>query len=212
MPSIYRRGEEPVKSISAIFPMLSILVITALLMAACGGAPQQPAVTEVAQGEHREDDTVEEEHEDEHTEEPEGGAEDEHVDEAAHDNEDTHTEEAGHEDEHTAGAAHDVPEEASEVPNPIEADAASIEAGSVIFAASCATCHGENGEGDGPAAEGLEKKPADLHESHVQELPDGALFYIVTHGIPDTPMVAWENVLDEEERWHVVNFLRTFGE
>ena len=103
-----------------------------------------------------------------------------------------------------------MPEEASEVPNPIEADAASVEAGSVVFVTNCATCHGETGEGDGPAAEGLEKKPADLHESHVQELSDGALFYIVTHGVPDTPMVAWENVLSEEERWHVVNFLRTF--
>ena len=160
------------------------------------------------------DETTEEEHEDEHMEEPghEGEAEDEHTDEATHENEDTHAEEDGHEDEHTAGAAHSVPEEASEFPNPIEADAASVESGSVIFAANCATCHGENGEGDGPAAEGLEKKPADLHESHVQELSDGAIFYIVTPGIPDTPMVAWENVLSEEERWQVVNFLRTLGE
>ena len=157
---------------------------------------------------HDEEDSHAEEAEDEHGDE----SEDEHLDEAAHDDEDTHAEEAGddHEDEHTAGAAHSVPEEASEVPNPIEADAASVEAGSAIFVASCATCHGETGEGDGPAAEGLEVKPADLHESHVQELSDGALFYIVSHGIPDTPMVAWEDVLSEEERWHVVNFLRTF--
>ena len=208
-----------------LYVALVVGLVGVFLLAACGGAPSVPPTPTVV--EQADVLTEEVDHQDEgepeHVEEAEHGDEagEEHVDEAAHDNEDTHAaEEAEHEDEHedehenehTAGAAHSVPEEASEVPNPIEADAASVEAGSVIFATNCATCHGENGEGDGPAAEGLEKKPADLRESHVQELSDGALFYIITHGIPDTPMVAWENGLTEEDRWQVVNFLRTFGE
>ena len=52
--------------------------------------------------------------------------------------------------------------------------------------------------------------PADLHEGHVQGNSDGALFHIITHGRPDTPMPPWKDVLPEEQRWHVVNFLRTF--
>jgi mono/diheme cytochrome c family protein len=111
-----------------------------------------------------------------------------------------------------AGTGHDVPEEAAAVHNPIEIDDESLEAGASLYAANCAVCHGETGEGDGPGAEGLERKPSDLHAAHVQENSDGALFYIVSHGRPDTPMPAWDNVLSEDERWHLVNFLRTFGE
>jgi mono/diheme cytochrome c family protein len=123
-----------------------------------------------------------------------------------------HEEEGGHThspDQHMA-AQHDVPADAAAVPNPIAANAESMAAGGQFYAASCAVCHGEGGLGDGPGAAGLEKPPANLTEAHVQELSDGALFYIISHGRPDTPMPAWENLLDEEQRWQVVNYLRTF--
>jgi mono/diheme cytochrome c family protein len=122
----------------------------------------------------------------------------EHMDEHAHDP-----------DDHMAGA-HNVPDDAAAVPNPYAGDEDSTASGAVLYAASCAVCHGESGEGDGPGATGMDPPPADLHEGHVQGLSDGALFYIISHGKPDTPMPAWEDVLDEDERWHVVNFLRTF--
>jgi mono/diheme cytochrome c family protein len=105
---------------------------------------------------------------------------------------------------------HDVPEEAAAVPNPIEADEESLAAGRELFAANCAICHGESGRGDGPGAAELAKQPANLTEAHVQELSDGALFYIISHGRPETPMPAWNNFLNEEQRWQVVNYLRTF--
>ncbi len=105
---------------------------------------------------------------------------------------------------------HDVPDDAAAVPNPFVDDGESLAAGAVLYASNCAICHGETGEGDGPAAPGLEVAPSDLHEGHVQGLSDGALFYIISHGKPETPMPAWEDILDKDERWHVVNFLRTF--
>jgi mono/diheme cytochrome c family protein len=128
-----------------------------------------------------------------------------HDDEAEHDDDgDEHAP-----DEHVAG--HDyVPEEAAAVQNPFEATAENISAGAELYAASCAVCHGETGEGDGPGAEGLETLPADLHEDHVQGLTDGALYYVISHGKPETPMPAWENVLSKDERWFVINFIRTF--
>ncbi len=135
-------------------------------------------------------------------------AEAEHNDEAEHDDSggDAHAP-----DDHMAGA-HDVPEDAAAVPNPVEANDESMAAGEQLYATSCAVCHGETGLGDGPGAAGLEKPPANLNEGHVQGLTDGALFYIISHGKPDTPMPAWENILDEEQRWQVVNYLRTFNE
>jgi len=125
--------------------------------------------------------------------------------------EDEHMEDEHPPEEHMEGE-HEVPEDAAAVPNPIDATEESIAMGAELYAQSCAVCHGENGEGDGPSAEGLDPKPADMHEEHVQELSDGALFYIISHGRPETAMPAWENQLDEEERWHVINFLRTFQE
>jgi mono/diheme cytochrome c family protein len=130
--------------------------------------------------------------------------EEEHADdEHSVEDEDEHAPE-----DHMAGA-HNVPEEASAVPNPFLANDDSRATGEKIFSTSCAVCHGEKGLGDGPTAEALENKPADLTEGHVQELSDGALFYIISHGKPETPMPAWEDILEEEDRWNVVNFMRT---
>lgn len=107
-------------------------------------------------------------------------------------------------------AAHAIPEEAAAVANPVAVSDASLAAGQATYSQNCAACHGVEGKGDGAAVAGLNPKPADFHAAHVQELADGALFYIITHGREGTAMVAWENILSEEQRWEVVNFLRTF--
>ncbi len=122
--------------------------------------------------------------------------------------EEEHDEDEHAPEDHMAGT-HNVPSESAAVLNPISAVDDSLVSGAAIFAQSCAVCHGEEGRGDGPTAEALEIIPADLTAGHVQELSDGALFYIISHGKPETPMPAWEGVLEEEERWNVVNFMRT---
>jgi mono/diheme cytochrome c family protein len=141
-------------------------------------------------------------------------AADDHAEaEAEHqETDDTHMDDHGHgPEEHMAGS-HGVPDEAAAVENPVPATDESVAAGAAVFAQNCAVCHGENGEGDGPLAETLDKQPANLHESHVQDLSDGALFWIITHGRPETPMPPWDNVLSETDRWNEVNFLRTFDD
>jgi len=195
------------KSRSRLYITLVTGLVGVFLLTACGGAPAAPPTPTVVE----QKDVQAEKGEAEHQEETE------HVDEAK--DEDIHTEEAEHEDddehgpeEHMTGTGHDVPEDAAAVPNPIEANGESLEVGASLYATNCAVCHGETGEGDGPGAEGLKQKPSDLHAAHVQENSDGTLFYIVSHGSPDTPMPAWEAQLSEEDRWHVINFLRTFGE
>lgn len=170
------------------------LAILSILVSGCASGSEEPTAQEVvsseAEGEEEEEDLMDG---DEHMEE-----EGEHMDEHAP-------------EEHMEGG-HEVPDEAAAVPNPIADDADSISSGAALYATNCAICHGEIGEGDGPAASGLVMAPSDLHEGHVQGLSDGALFYIISHGKPETPMPAWENILEENDRWHVVNFLRTFQE
>ena len=80
--------------------------------------------------------------------------------------EDDHEDEDEHPPEEHEEGGHEVSEEAAEVPNPISATDESISIGAGVYASNCALCHGESGEGDGPAASGLATPPADLHEDH----------------------------------------------
>jgi putative copper resistance protein D len=40
---------------------------------------------------------------------------------------------------------------------------------------------------------------------------DGHLFLWISSGVPGTPMPAFADRLTEEERWHVVNYLRVLA-
>lgn len=113
--------------------------------------------------------------------------------------------------EHMAGD-HGVSAEAAAVQNPIPVNSESISRGAAIFSQSCTVCHGNTGEGDGPGTVGFDPKPADLHADHVQGNSDGTMFWIISHGREGTAMPAWDTMLSEEQRWDVVNFLRTFAE
>ncbi len=91
--------------------------------------------------------------------------------------------------------------------NPTERTAESVEQGAALFAANCASCHGETGAGDGPLADSLPAPPANF-TVHVPFHPDGVLFAWITDGIRGTGMPAWSPQLSDQERWDLVNFLR----
>jgi len=77
----------------------------------------------------------------------------------------------------------------------------SLAAGRLLYKESCATCHGEDGRGDGPRAAALEPRPSDFHAAHVGErLSPYQAFNVLTHGIPGTAMAGFET-LEEHERW-----------
>lgn len=92
--------------------------------------------------------------------------------------------------------------------NPMPPTAESVAAGERAFRATCATCHGADGGGDGPAAEGLSVRPADL-SIHVPFHTDAELFAFATRGISGTPMPGFAAELSAEERWNLVNYLRS---
>lgn len=177
-----------------LWSSLTILLALLFILAACGGNTPTAVSEPPSQ-------TTAPTAEDQHT------AEEEQMDDM-----DDHADIEPHSPQEHVVGAHTVPDEALAIENPVPATNESIETGAAIYSANCAACHGPNGEGDGPASAGLEIKPADLHAEHVQELTDGGLFYIVTHGRTGTAMPAWENVLSEQQRWEVVNYLRTFRE
>ncbi len=104
-----------------------------------------------------------------------------------------------------------MPADAADVVNPIPADESSVQRGEEVFKTACTNCHGEEGRGDGPVAVAFDPKPLDFRDEKVKELSDGELFYIITNGIEETAMSSW-SALDEEDRWHLVNYIRTFQE
>ena len=117
----------------------------------------------------------------------------------------------GSSDERVA-ATHNVPSAAAAVANPLPLDDASIAAGAALFAQTCVVCHGPEGKGDGAGAAGLSPKPADLAADHVQANSDGAIFYVISQGSPNTAMIAWQATYSETERWQLVNFIRSLAE
>jgi putative copper export protein/mono/diheme cytochrome c family protein len=84
--------------------------------------------------------------------------------------------------------------------------AKSVAAGHRFFLNNCAVCHGSQGRGDGPAAQSLATKPADLTAEHIYAHPDGDLFWWITHGKGGV-MPAFGDVLDEKARWNLIDFI-----
>ncbi|MEZ4503703.1 MAG: copper resistance protein CopC [Dehalococcoidia bacterium] len=91
--------------------------------------------------------------------------------------------------------------------NPYPVTSEALDRGEAIYVENCAACHGLSGAGDGPAAAGLDPRPADLR-AHVPFHPEGETFLFVSEGFPNTAMPAWKDQLTEEQRWDVVEFLR----
>jgi putative copper resistance protein D len=87
----------------------------------------------------------------------------------------------------------------------------SVASGAALFRTHCVTCHGAGGRGDGPGGAGLPRPPADLTAPHTAQHTAGDMFWWLTHGIPAGGMPPFGAVLAEEERWDLINFIRTLA-
>ncbi|HUG14461.1 MAG TPA: copper resistance protein CopC [Thermomicrobiales bacterium] len=92
--------------------------------------------------------------------------------------------------------------------NPIPRTAQSVALGHELYLARCSSCHGPDGEGDGPLAPTLERPPANFTEQHLDVHTDGDLYWWIENGI--TPvMPAFGDELSDDEMWHIVNYIRS---
>jgi len=94
--------------------------------------------------------------------------------------------------------------------NPVPADQRSIARGRAIYARHCSSCHGPSGRGDGSAGRDLDPPPSNLSSPDVSRQTDVELFRKITRG--RQPMPAFRRLLDDEDRWHVVNYVRALGD
>jgi mono/diheme cytochrome c family protein len=100
-----------------------------------------------------------------------------------------------------------APASSNQLKNPLQGNSVATEKGKKLYKQLCAICHGDKGKGDGMAGMALKPRPADFSSSSIQAQSDGALYWKLTEGKP--PMASYKTVLSEEERWQLVNFIRT---
>ena len=93
--------------------------------------------------------------------------------------------------------------------NPVPYTDASIKDGAEHFQHHCQVCHGLDGHATGvPFAAMMDPPVPDLGEKEVQEYTDGQLKWIIENGIAPSGMPAWKGMLDDDEMWKIVRFLR----
>jgi mono/diheme cytochrome c family protein len=101
-----------------------------------------------------------------------------------------------------------APKSADNLENPLKGDEAATKSGKKLYKQFCSICHGDKGKGDGMAGLSLMPKPANFTTEAIQAQSDGALFWKMTEG--RAPMASYRETLKENQRWQLVNYIRTF--
>ena len=100
--------------------------------------------------------------------------------------------------------------------SPAEAPATDIKQ---LYEKSCASCHGSDGKGNGPASDALNPKPRDFTRGTYKfrstvtgSLPsDDDLYRSIAHGLPGTSMLAWQGLLSDEQIRALAGYVKQFS-
>ncbi|MFQ5623449.1 MAG: ethylbenzene dehydrogenase-related protein [Paracoccaceae bacterium] len=93
--------------------------------------------------------------------------------------------------------------------------------GETIYLKRCQQCHGEEGDGLGPAAERLNPPPRDFTfglfkfktSAFDDDLPnDEDLLRMIRDGMPGTAMPGWSDLLSEQDMLDVIAYIKLFAE
>jgi mono/diheme cytochrome c family protein len=86
-----------------------------------------------------------------------------------------------------------------------------IAGGRRLYEANCAACHGIAGNGDGTRAPYLDFRPpafsAPTLKRALAENPD-YVYWWISEGVTETPMPAFKDQLDPNDRWAIIAYLR----
>src|SRR3989475_6960492 len=105
------------------------------------------------------------------------------------------------------------------VPPSVWTDPKMIARGKEIYTTTCAVCHGDAGDGKGPAGLALPLKPSSFRDrAGVAEMRDNYWFWRISEGGQVEPfkskgsaMPPWKGQLSVEERWAVMAYQHTFS-
>lgn len=100
----------------------------------------------------------------------------------------------------------------SDVKEPWVSNPELVAYGAKVFKTNCATCHGNEGKGDGPASGGMVPKPRNLVEGKwTQGGGVIAHFKVIQNGIPGGSMASFKH-LKVADRWAIVQFIELITE
>lgn len=105
-----------------------------------------------------------------------------------------------------------MPAAYADLQNPVAGDAESLARGQALYTANCESCHGVTGMGEGSAGQALDPAPAPIAHTS-QMMSDGYLYWRISEGGHpfETAMPAWQDALDEQARWDLINTMRNLG-
>lgn len=93
--------------------------------------------------------------------------------------------------------------------NPLASTPDLIKDGQEHFGHHCGICHGLDGHATGvPFAAQMSPPVPDLADKDIQEYTDGQLHWIVQNGMAPSGMPSWKGILDDDEMWKVVLYIR----
>lgn len=101
----------------------------------------------------------------------------------------------------TVGGAHDK--------NPLPASAENIKEGQQVFSHYCVACHGLDGQNTGvPFADSMSPPVPSLASKNIQSYSDGQLKWVIDNGIWPSGMPASKGILNDDEIWEAVLYIR----
>jgi mono/diheme cytochrome c family protein len=101
--------------------------------------------------------------------------------------------------------------QARKLKNPYPATPEALSAGAELYTKHCRSCHGQDGDGKGEKASELSVAPGDFTDrSKMDPESDGELYWQITKG--RRPMPSFADKLNAQQRWQLVDYIRTFTE
>jgi cytochrome c oxidase cbb3-type subunit 3 len=82
-------------------------------------------------------------------------------------------------------------------------------AGQAIYSQHCLRCHGEKLDGNGPDAQDLIVRPADLSSNRSRTKSDWELLVALSNGVLFTPMHTYRGKLTDEQMLDVLSYIRS---
>ena len=97
---------------------------------------------------------------------------------------------------------HNAPNSTKAVKNPYEGQQAAEQAGKLLYARNCLSCHGKTGRGTGNVPSLIDAKLGDV--------PSGEVFWFITKGSKPNGMPSWA-FLPAAKRWQLVTYVKSLG-
>jgi len=108
-----------------------------------------------------------------------------------------------------AGGPWEIPAKYKSMKSSVKAtDASVMTTGKELYNKHCKSCHGAKGLGDGPKSATLKTTVPSFKDKAFQARADGEVYFQSIIGRDEMPNFE-KKILDEGDRWAVINFVRT---